>query len=135
MIKSSETGELSLLKIFTFEKVKSLRILKVHIEINDFCSSVGKYLQKYSLYTNTAWICIKLLKIFSGRLQRSSNEVSCDDIAKDPKEACENYHFRCQACANDTILLQHSKAFTHVYYTCTHVNSSTQSLMILIGLV
>lgn len=42
------------------------------------------------------------------RLQRSSNDVSCDDIDKDPKEACENYHFRCQACANDTILLQHS---------------------------
>lgn len=58
-------------------------------------------------------------------MQRSSNEVSCEDIAKDPKEACENYHFRCQACANDTILLQHSKAFTHVYYLCTHVNRST----------
>lgn len=42
------------------------------------------------------------------RFQRSSSDVSCDDIAKDPKEACESYHFRCQACANDTILLQHS---------------------------
>ncbi|XP_061179519.1 uncharacterized protein LOC133188154 [Saccostrea echinata] len=41
------------------------------------------------------------------RFQRGSNDVRCDDIAKNPQEACELYHFQCQSCANDTILLQH----------------------------
>ena len=46
---------------------------------------------------------------YPGRFQKRSADVSCDDIDKNPREACEMYHFRCQACANDTILLQHSK--------------------------
>ncbi|XP_048754473.1 uncharacterized protein LOC125665723 isoform X2 [Ostrea edulis] len=44
---------------------------------------------------------------FQTRGKRSFSDVQCDDIAKNPQEACEIFHFRCQQCANDTILLQH----------------------------
>lgn len=51
---------------------------------------------------------------YPGRFQKRSADVSCDDIDRNPREACEMYHFRCQACANDTILLQHSKTILFI---------------------